>query len=81
MHCGQWIRQRRKFPRCRWSINHESNRRVASHSRFRARHSFRQRRVVLFLTSPAEGYFMVHTGNVRQRLVIQDPLKGPGASG
>jgi hypothetical protein len=38
-------------------------------------------RQVLFLTSPAEGYFMVHTGNVWQRLVIQDPLKGPGASG
>jgi hypothetical protein len=38
-------------------------------------------RQVLFLTSPAEGYFMVHTGNVWQRLVIQDPLKGPGSSG
>ena len=38
-------------------------------------------RQVLFLTAPAEGYFMVHTGNVWQRLVIQDPLKGPGTSG
>jgi len=38
-------------------------------------------RQVLFLTAPAEGYFMVHTGNVWQRLVIQDPLKGPGPSG
>jgi hypothetical protein len=38
-------------------------------------------RQVLFLTTPAEGYFMVHTGNVWQRLVIQDPLKGPGTSG
>jgi len=35
----------------------------------------------LLLTPPAEGYFMVHTGNVWQRLVIQDPLKGPGTSG
>jgi hypothetical protein len=38
-------------------------------------------RQVLYLTGPAEGYFMVHTGNVWQRLVIQDPLKGPGSSG
>jgi hypothetical protein len=38
-------------------------------------------RQVLFLTAPAEGYFMVHTGNVWQRLVIQDPIKGPGTSG
>jgi hypothetical protein len=38
-------------------------------------------RQTLFLTAPAEGYFMVHTGNVWQRLVIQDPLKGPGTSG
>ena len=35
----------------------------------------------LLLTPPAEGYFMVHTGNTWQRLVIQDPLKGPGSSG
>jgi hypothetical protein len=38
-------------------------------------------RQVLLLTAPAEGYFMVHTGNTWQRLVIQDPLKGPGSSG
>jgi hypothetical protein len=35
----------------------------------------------LLLMPPAEGYFMVHTGNTWQRLVIQDPLKGPGTSG
>ena len=35
----------------------------------------------LLLASPAEGYFMVHTGNVWQRLTIKDPLKGPGTSG
>jgi hypothetical protein len=35
----------------------------------------------LLLTPPAEGYFMVHTGNVWQRLLIQDPIKGPGTSG
>jgi hypothetical protein len=35
----------------------------------------------LVLMPPAEGYFMVHTGNTWQRLVIQDPLKGPGTSG
>jgi hypothetical protein len=35
----------------------------------------------LLLTAPAEGYFMVHTGHTWQRLVIQDPLKGPGTSG
>ncbi|HEY6620217.1 MAG TPA: hypothetical protein VIY68_11760 [Steroidobacteraceae bacterium] len=35
----------------------------------------------LLLAPPAEGYFMVHTGNTWQRLVIQDPLKGPGSSG
>ena len=38
-------------------------------------------RQVLFLTSPAEGYFMVHTGDVWRRLEIKDPLKGPGSSG
>lgn len=38
-------------------------------------------RQVLLLTGPAEGYFMVHTGNVWQRLAIKDPLKGPGPSG
>jgi hypothetical protein len=36
---------------------------------------------VLFLTAPAEGYFMVHSGNTWQRLTIKDPLKGPGTSG
>ena len=35
----------------------------------------------LLLMPPAEGYFMVHTGDTWQRLVIQDPLKGPGTSG
>jgi hypothetical protein len=38
-------------------------------------------RQVLFLTAPAEGYFMVHRGNVWQRITIKDPLKGPGTSG
>ena len=38
-------------------------------------------RQVLFLTAPAEGYFMVHTGDTWQRIIIQDPLKGPGTSG
>jgi hypothetical protein len=38
-------------------------------------------RQVLFLTPPAEGYFMVHTGNAWQRLTIKDPLKGPGTAG
>jgi hypothetical protein len=38
-------------------------------------------RQVLFLTVPAEGYFMVHTGHTWQRIIIQDPIKGPGASG
>jgi hypothetical protein len=35
----------------------------------------------LLPAAPAEGYFMVHTGNVWQRLTIKDPLKGPGRSG
>jgi hypothetical protein len=35
----------------------------------------------LLLAAPAEGYFMVHTGNGWQRIIIQDPIKGPGASG
>jgi hypothetical protein len=36
----------------------------------------------LLLAPPAEGYFMVHTGNSTwQRLTIKDPLKGPGTSG
>jgi len=38
-------------------------------------------RQVLFLTAPAEGYFMVHIGHTWQRIIIQDPLKGPGSSG
>jgi hypothetical protein len=38
-------------------------------------------RQVLFLTAPAEGYFMVQTGHTWQRIIIQDPLKGPGTSG
>lgn len=35
----------------------------------------------LLLTPPAEGYFMVYTGNGWQRLTIKDPLKGPGTAG
>jgi hypothetical protein len=35
----------------------------------------------LLLSSPEEGYFMVHRGEVWQRIIIQDPLKGPGTSG
>jgi hypothetical protein len=35
----------------------------------------------LVLSSPEEGYFMVHRRNVWQRIIIQDPLKGPGSSG
>jgi len=38
-------------------------------------------RQVLFLTAPAEGYFMVQTGHTWQRIIIQDLLKGPGTSG
>jgi hypothetical protein len=38
-------------------------------------------RQVLFLTAPAEGYFMVQRGNTWQRIIIQDPFKGPGTSG
>jgi hypothetical protein len=38
-------------------------------------------RQTLFLTAPAEGYFMVHTANTWQRIIIQDPIKGPGTSG
>jgi hypothetical protein len=33
------------------------------------------RQAVLFLTAPAEGYFMVQTGHVWQRLTIKDPLR------
>jgi hypothetical protein len=35
----------------------------------------------LLLAPPAEGYFMVRTGNTWQRIIIQDPIKGPGTSG
>ena len=35
----------------------------------------------LLLADPAEGYFMVRMGNGWQRIIIQDPLKGPGTSG
>jgi hypothetical protein len=35
----------------------------------------------LLLMPPAEGYFMVHTGDTWLRVMIKDPLKGPGASG
>jgi hypothetical protein len=33
------------------------------------------------LAPPAEGYFMVRSGIGWQRIIIQDPLKGPGSSG
>jgi hypothetical protein len=35
----------------------------------------------LLVTPPAEGYFMIHVGNSWQRIIINDPIKGPGASG
>jgi len=35
----------------------------------------------LLLASPEEGYFMMHGGNIWQRIIIHDPLKGPGPSG
>ena len=35
----------------------------------------------LLLAPPAEGYFMVRGGIVWQRIIIQNPLKGPGSSG
>jgi hypothetical protein len=35
----------------------------------------------LLLAPPAEGYFMVRTGNGWQRIMIKDPLKGPGTAG
>jgi hypothetical protein len=35
----------------------------------------------LLLAPPAEGYFMVRTADAWQRIIIQDPLKGPGTSG
>ena len=38
-------------------------------------------RTVLLLTPPTEGYLMVKLGSGWVRLVIVDPLRGPGASG
>jgi hypothetical protein len=38
-------------------------------------------RQVLLLTPPAEGYFMVRTGNGWQRIIVSNPIKGPGTSG
>jgi len=35
----------------------------------------------LLLTPAASGYFMVRTGVSWQRLVIVEPMKGPGAAG
>jgi hypothetical protein len=35
----------------------------------------------LLLAPPAEGYFMVRAGDHWQRIMIKDPLKGPGTSG
>jgi hypothetical protein len=35
----------------------------------------------LLLAPPAEGYFTVRGGIGWQRIIIQDPLKGPGTSG
>jgi hypothetical protein len=35
----------------------------------------------LLLMPPAEGYFIMHTGNVWQRITLKDSLKGPGSSG
>jgi hypothetical protein len=35
----------------------------------------------VMLAPPAEGYFMVHTGNRWQRIIINNPVKGPGSSG
>jgi hypothetical protein len=35
----------------------------------------------LLLAPPAEGYFMVRTGNGWQRIIIQEPFKGPATSG
>jgi hypothetical protein len=30
---------------------------------------------------PAEGYFMLYAGDTWLRIMIKDPLKGPGTSG
>ena len=35
----------------------------------------------LLLAPPAEGYFMVRTGNGLQRIIINNPIKGPGSEG
>jgi hypothetical protein len=35
----------------------------------------------LLLAQPAEGYFMVRSGIGWQRIIVQDPLKGPRTSG
>jgi hypothetical protein len=35
----------------------------------------------VLLAPPAEGYFMVRTGNSWQRIIINDPIKGPSSSG
>ena len=35
----------------------------------------------LLLAPAAEGYFMVRAGDHWQRIIIQNPLKGPGSSG
>jgi hypothetical protein len=33
------------------------------------------------LAPPAEGYFMIRTGNGWHRIIINNPIKGPGSSG
>jgi hypothetical protein len=35
----------------------------------------------LLLTPPAEGYFMIRNRNGWHRIIIENPIKGPGASG
>jgi hypothetical protein len=35
----------------------------------------------LLFVPPAEGYLMARGGIGWQRIIVQDPLKGPGASG
>jgi hypothetical protein len=35
----------------------------------------------LLLAPPAEGYFMVRSGIGWQRIIINNPLKGPGTAG
>lgn len=35
----------------------------------------------LLLMPPAEGYFMVKQGNTWRRLILVDPVKGPGPAG